>query len=266
MRLAFQPQFDCVGVLNVIDNGNITNIGSCVLVETKYVISAAHCFFSNEYRDSSINLNGINIKMAIVTKTSLIEAKNLRVQFCGQDYKVDSIFLNPSYYIDQTCDIAVIRLTEEVKLIHPAILSRNSVATGTEVTGVGFGTSGPANRPDLVDNYHVKIAGQNCIDSVGGKAIKGHPTTLIADFDPPDSSLNIRNLGSKKPLPLEYIPSGGDSGGGLFIHLNERWELVGICTGAGTNLEILMKTGYYCQLAEWTSVFNFQDWIKKCMQ
>jgi secreted trypsin-like serine protease len=65
------------------------------------------------------------------------------------------------------------------------------------------------------------------------------------------------------PRPLEYICSGGDSGGGLFRQKGNGWELIGICGGGGggVDLQILMKTGYYGQKMSWTRLSPFTSWI-----
>jgi secreted trypsin-like serine protease len=73
-------------------------------------------------------------------------------------------------------------------------------------------------------------------------------------------------MGSSIPQPLEYICSGGDSGGGLFREGKNGWELIGLCSGAGTNMEMLLATGYYGQTMNWTRVSTFNDWIKQSIK
>ena len=126
--------------------------------------------------------------------------------------------------------------------------------------GVGFGASGPANRPDFVSIQNKKIAGENVIDSVGGQKYLGFETLLICDFDIPTRK-DCNKLGSPTPRPLEYICSGGDSGGGLFRQKNNTWELIGICSGSGVDINQLMKTGYYGHTMEWTRVSLFTNWL-----
>ena len=128
------------------------------------------------------------------------------------------------------------------------------------VTGVGFGVSGKADKPESVVPLSKKIGGQNVIDSIAGYAYIGHPTLLMCDFDHPVNAACNR-MGSANPRPLEYITGGGDSGGGLFRESDGEWELVGICSGADTDIETLLSTGYYGQTMTWTRVSVFDNWI-----
>jgi hypothetical protein len=68
-------------------------------------------------------------------------------------------------------------------------------------------------------------------------------------------------MGSSVPRPLEYISTGGDSGGGLFRKKGNDWELIGICGGAGIDLAQFMETYYYGQIMEWTRVAAFTKWM-----
>jgi secreted trypsin-like serine protease len=69
-------------------------------------------------------------------------------------------------------------------------------------------------------------------------------------------------MGSATPLPLEFIVGAGDSGGGLFKKTKTGWKLIGITSGSGTEVERLMKTGYYGHIMRWTRVSVFEPWIK----
>jgi hypothetical protein len=76
-------------------------------------------------------------------------------------------------------------------------------------------------------------------------------------------------MGSATPLPLEWKPGGGDSGGGLFRQVKGQWQLVGIITGgphSGLDMEQYAKTGgYYGSITENARVSAFYDWIKGTM-
>ncbi|MGQ2982831.1 hypothetical protein [Flavobacterium sp.] len=108
------------------------------------------------------------------------------------------------------------------------------------------------------------IAGENTIDSLGGKKVNGHYAQLYADFDHPTRS-DCNMMGSSKPLPLEYTVAGGDSGGGLFPKNKGKWELIGICSGSEINIDKLMKVGYYGQSMNWVRVSVFEKWIRDPM-
>jgi hypothetical protein len=73
-------------------------------------------------------------------------------------------------------------------------------------------------------------------------------------------------MGNATPRPLEYVGSGGDSGGGLFRYNNKKWELAGIYSQTDINVLDIIKTGYYCAIMKWTRVSAFDDWISAEMK
>jgi hypothetical protein len=156
--------------------------------------------------------------------------------------------------------LVVLELAEPVAGIAPAYVNKMTDELHSNVIGVGYGVSGIASEPESVRPQQKKIAGQNVIDSIGGYAYIGNHSLLMCDFDHPEN-IQCNKMGSAAPRPLEYICGGGDSGGGLFRHNNGRWELIGICASANTNIETLLRTGYYGQVMHWTRVSVFDNWI-----
>jgi hypothetical protein len=133
-----------------------------------------------------------------------------------------------------------------------------------DVTGVGYGASGRADKPESVKLEHKKIAGESVVDSVGGPEFENHGTLLFCEFVSPNNK-----AGKHVARPLEYTPGAGDSGGGLFRQEGNDWELVGICSGEGTagvDIQRLLKTGYYGQTMSWTRVSTFTGWITEQMK
>lgn len=86
----------------------------------------------------------------------------------------------------------------------------------------------------------------------------GRHDIVIADS--PEKPL-VSRMRSAKPLALEYCPTGGDSGGGLFMHEAGQWKLVGICHATDGDPANFMKNGYYGDVAQWTRVSAFAGWI-----
>ena len=173
--------------------------------------------------------------------------------------------LHPNYLDSLTkgsCDIALLELEQPLKNMTSAKLNTAFDELNSNVVGVGYGASGPADRPDLVGLHNKKIAGENVIDRIGGQKYSGFETLLICDFDHP-ARKDCNKSGSTIPRPLEYICSGGDSGGGLFRKIRKKWELIGICSAAGTDIEQLIKTGYYGQTMEWTRISSFTKWVEE---
>ena len=273
--LAAQKQFDCVGM--VLKTEDKEKRGSCVLIGRKYVLSAAHVFMVKEYRLDTIYIdkNGkvapkaeaqgkIIVNQPVSSRAG--SAEDFQFRFGDRLYTGKRLKIYPCYLdtAQKFCgDIAVIELEEEVKDIEPAKLNRKFDELHSEITGVGYGASGPADKPQDVSLYMEKIAGQNVIDELDGATINGMPSLFAFDFDHPTRD-DCNRMGSAKPLPLEYKENGGDSGGGIFRKTDTGWELVGVVTGgpkSGVEVDRLLKTGYYGHISEQTRVSVFADWI-----
>ena len=259
LTLAAEKQFDCVGQVFQ----DTSAIGSCVLISDRFALSAAHVFIDSDTRYDTVEISGLTMVIDVGINDRLTDVAKLYLEFKGQKVEVKRLLLHPNYLDSLTtgsCDIAIIELEEPLNSISPAKLNTAFDELNSNVVGVGYGASGPANRPDLANVYHKKIAGENVVDSITGQKYLGIETLLVCDFDHPERK-DCNKSGSPVPRPLEYISSGGDSGGGLFRENNEKWELIGICSGGGTDLKQLMKTGYYGQIMEWTRVSAFTEWI-----
>jgi len=258
-KLANEKQFDCVGQVFK----DTSSSGSCVFISDRFGLSAAHVFIDSDTRPDTMKFNGQRLVTYVSYNHRVTDVNNLYLVFKGQKVKVKNLSLHPNYLgslSEGSCDIALLELEQPLKNITPAKVNAAFDELNSNVVGVGYGVSGPANRPDLVGSHNKKIAGENVIDSIGGQKYLGVETLLMCDFDHPTRK-DCNKLGSPIPRPLEYISSGGDSGGGLFRKKGDIWELVGICSGAETDIEQLMKTGYYGQTMEWTRISPFTKWI-----
>jgi secreted trypsin-like serine protease len=259
LRLAAKKQFNCVGKVFK----DTTFRASCVLIGNRFVLSAAHVFVESDKHPETIDMNGTKITVLNHVNERLIDVGKISLEFMGQRVKAKKITLHPAYLDSLTkhsCDIAVIELEKPVQNITPAIINRNFDELNAEVVGVGYGSSGIADNPESVKNYRKKIAGQNVIDSIGGQKYLGHETMLIADFDHPTRK-DCNKMGSPVPQPLEYCPSAGDSGGGLFRKNKKNWELIGVFSGTVIYFPQSRDLGYYGNTMEWTRVSAFSKWI-----
>lgn len=264
-ELAAEAQFNCVGI--ILENATQPH-GSCVLIGRRYVLSVAHCFIESETQKDTITVGNARVTTYKQVNRRLADITQYYFRFNRKLYRAKTITLHPAYLDPNTtgsCDIALIELAEEVKGITPMTLSTSFDELGSAVTGVGYGASGRADDPEDVGMYMEKIAGQNTVDTLEGYKLNGVSTLLSCDFDHPANKA-LNQTGSPIPQPLEYICSGGDSGGGLFREVKNGWELVGLCSGAGTNIDMLLVTGYYGQTMNWTRVSAFNDWIKQSIK
>lgn len=264
LNLANQKQFDCVG--EVFKDSKYS--GSCVLINERYVLSAAHIFIDG---DSEIDTQKINGQIYLIPKHYNFRQtapSHIILEFKGQKVNVKNIWVNPNYLVDVSknfWDIALLELENPIENIITPSINKGFNELNSEAVGVGYGSSGPANSPDLVNNYHRKIAGKNIVDSIGGDTYLGQPIYLLCDFDHPTRT-DCNKLGSPNPLHLEYIATGGDSGGGLFRKNEYGWELIGIFSGIILDTEQFAKTNYYGQKMRWTRTSVFANWIDSLMK
>lgn len=266
--LAAQPQFECAGQ---VINKHMAISGSCVLIGDRFVLCAAHVFMTaDQLPPDTMKHNGSIVLLSKYCKPRVDDIENYTFRFGRQIGYGKSLIIHP-VYLDSlhrgSCDIVIIELKEPIIGIAPAILGSGFDELNSLVTGIGWGASGKANEPQNVSIWFEEIAGRNIIDSVIGYVYNGKHTLLRADFDHPSNYKDCNKTGKPEPVQLEYLPSGGDSGGGLFRQ-NEKgvWELIGICTGAGVDIQQLLKTGYYGQLCDWTRVSVFRNWINETVQ
>lgn len=263
-KLAAEKQFDCVGM--IFDSKGAK--GSCVLIGDRYVVSAAHCFIESETVKDTMRVDGKPWTIYRNVNEHVANVAEFTFRFNRKRYSGKKATIYPAYTDSATkgnCDLVLIELTEPVKDVTPATLNTRADELQSMATGVGYGASGPADKPEEVDLYMEKIAGQNSIDTLEGYILNGIPTVLTCDFDHPTNA-NLNKTGPAKALPLEYVCSGGDSGGGLFRQKDGVYELIGICAGATTDLESILKNGYYGGLMHWTRIAVFADWIKATMK
>jgi len=282
-KLATQKQFDCVGM--VLDKYAVKQIGSCVLIGNKYVLSAAHLFIKSDIRQDTFFINKENKATKTLeeggSRVIAFDPVNMRpdeisefvFRFNRHLYSGQRLTIYPAYLkrltsgLDFDGDVALIELSDSVSDIAPARLNSSPDELHAVFTGVGYGQSGAADKPDEMGVYMEKIAGQNTIDKISGFEVDGQPVIMSSDFDHPTRK-DCNKMGSPKPLPLEYIAGGGDSGGGIFRQTGNEWLLIGIAGGgpeAGTNIFQLKKSGYYGQIMQSTRVSPFIPWIHETL-
>ncbi len=262
LALANREQFNCVGEIIGLKDNNWKGKGSFVLIDSVTILTAAHCFFGELKKDTIVNYRGQKFNTFIVTGKYQRDLSEFRFKVMNTILKAKSILLHPGYLKDESGDLALIKLETPVRGIKELNINSSFDEMHDTVTGVGFGVSGPGNKPELVNDYHIKIAGQNTIDSIGGQVLNAIGTRLYADFDSPDKKEGCNKMGSATPLELEYTIGAGDSGGPLFSYKDHRLCLTGIAVYGSKTVANLLKNGYYCELTGWLRVSAFAGWIK----
>lgn len=153
-------------------------------------------------------------------------------------------------------DLALVELESEVKGIKPAIRYRGQAEVGAIITKVGYGFIGDGLNGLQSPRHQERLGGHNVIDAAGGTldSRKFSPDVLVCDFDNP-ASPEANTLGSPAPVELEIGGSKGDSGGGCFAKIDDKWQLVGIVSGG------LKRDIKYGAVLALTRVSSANQWI-----
>lgn len=264
MELATDEAFAGTGQLYSFTDGVWRLGGSCVLIDSLHVLTAAHCVTEDIKKDTVVEYRGYKVSTYVSLGKKECKPSRFWVLINGQHVTAKRVVCYPGYLKDGVHDLAVIELKEPVRNTVCIPLNTNMDEVGDTVTGVGFGGSGTADGRIAVSGYSIKIAGQNIIDSAGGVMVHNKPSRLYMDLDCPSGSYST--LGSNIPLAMEYGVKGGDSGGPLFRKKNNRWELIGILCGSDGSLPFSEAQGYYGQVDNWTRISAFYDWINETVR
>lgn len=268
LDLAKESQFDCVG--QVYRNGK--PVASCVLIDNKFILSAAHVFVeSDKVQDTLILDNGDMMVRNVPVNHRIANPGDFYFVFGEHKLYASKIRIHPNFLdkekkINHHFDLSLVTLTRSKHNIKPAKINLKKNELSSKVVGVGYGASGKADKPHEVIRGKKKIAGENVVDSLGGAKLHGDNTQLLCDFDHPRLE-KFNKIGSKTAMPLEYTASGGDSGGGLFRRVNKHnWELIGVFSSYKSDLKLLSESNsYYGTLMFWTRVSVFKSWIEEQM-
>jgi hypothetical protein len=261
-NLAHQSQFDGVG--KVVKNDTL--IGSCVLLNNRYVLSVGHNFVENDFHWDTAYLGETKVLANLPYNHRLADISQFYFVFGKDSIKGKKLTVPDEFKnaLDKSiCDIAVIELESEAHVKPNYFLNDKLDELSSTVTLVGYGSSGQANQTKL-EKSGTKLAGQNTIDSMGGFRFNDKATVLFCDMDSPtDKTCN--KMGSPTPLLLEYFISGGDSGGPVFREINGKMELVGLCKSSSIDGKQFTKTSYYGQVMKLTRLSPFKQWIEICI-
>jgi hypothetical protein len=260
-KYADKTEFNCIGKIFQ----NEIFVGSCVLISNKIVLSAAHVFITHEFRTDTIQMNGQIVIANVPISNEIGDIHSYQLIFGNKKYKIEKIkmyeqYINAGYKGD--ADIALVELTESVSNVENANLANFISSINDTITSVGYGPLFTINESFAQSLYkkQIKNAGNNIIDSLGGEIIVDHPTKIYTDLD-------CNHLSNKKSNPndiaynIEYLPTGGDSGGGLFEFRNGKYYLIGLCSGTFFDIKKQAQSGYCGQIGIYTSLLPFKLWI-----
>lgn len=230
-EIARQHEFDCVGRYSISETEEDYAVG--VLISSKWVLTAAHFV-----KDSTVWKFGDNFyRTKRIVKHPKLQPNSEETQFTGWD-------------------MALVELESSVNDIEPAQRYRGNEELGRTITKIGYGFSGNGKSGMLTPRTQEKLGGQNIIDAIGGvfENRKFSTSVMVCDFDNPENPKS-NQFGSPIPLELEIGGSKGDSGGGVFMHDNGTFVLVGIVSGA------LSRQIKYGSVMAFARVSKANEWI-----
>jgi hypothetical protein len=234
LSLGANPAYASVGSL-LVKEGGTTFAASGVLINTSWVLTAAHCVDGATALTFSLN---------------------------GQNYTGTRWLADPSWNGDPLhgYDIGLIQLATPATTVKPATRYTSTRELGQVATIVGYGKSGTGWTGGTT-NDGKKRGGQNTVDATAvGPAKNG--TVLLADFDSPWWT-TVSTMGSNKPLNLESLIGPGDSGCGLFLDAAGGPQLAGIASYVQATDG--KADGSYGDIAGFTRVSSFNSWIDSAM-
>ena len=187
----------------------------------------------------------------VLTAAHVVEGDTTRFVLRNQTYDANEVVLHPEWdgRVFNGNDMALVRLNRPVSGIKPADYSTQLEPIGQVATFAGYGQSGDGLSGRVGETGNLN-AGQNTLDAVGSDFwLLLDESLMMADFDyayPLDitqsgnnalgqtqiptalsGSTHINRMGSPDPLPLEALPGGGDSGGGVFVEQDGKQVLIG---------------------------------------
>lgn len=199
------------------------------------------------------------------------EPKRLQAVVGADRYRVVEAVVHPDYetgILGHGVDLALLRLERPVADIAAAARYRGRGERGRTGISVGFGVAGSGSRVITdPEPAGTKRAGTNTVDRIGGE-IDGRTLPddfLIADFDDPERRVGNRT-GAGEPLPLEYLPLGGDSGGGLYLEQDGEMRLAGIVSGSTIQVHDDLDHGLYGSLIYWVRLSDHGAWIDEVIR
>ena len=232
-----ENEYPAVGKIGSFDGVNTTYYGSATLISKRHILTAAHCAIDN---DLQLSHNSIRFKCHDGTTLNGTREYNSKRIFIHPEYDPNKLSFGTSEEGDETNDIAIIELDEDVVGVDPIKFSSPNFENGGEdpiagdtLTSVGYGYGGTGNINDppywIIDGdaeggiireedqgspdygrpiYGIKRKGNVNIDIVTNKRI-------IWYFDSDNESSN----------------SNGDSGGPQLFDINGEPYIVSVTSG-----------------------------------
>ena len=247
--MAAQAWYPGVGQVTWNESG-FSDSASATYIGGGWLLTAAHVADGTNYTGAGIS----NFHFLLNGSTYTADASVVGKFFVSPGWQSSNRNLNAGQ------DIGLVRLTSSPN-VPPANLYSQSDELGRVGTVVGYGYGGRGSAGYNSFTPDLKRAGNNTLDVFGGAAnVAAYSSNLVfLDFDNPNSAADS-SWGSSTPLPYEFLPTLGDSGGGLFINVNGIDYLAGV-DSVGASVDGFTNSDYG-DMAGFTRVSQFIPWIQ----
>ncbi len=274
------PDFSSVVFFNYSLDGseNYNYVASGVLVTPDWILTAGHNFYVAEEQDNPAPVSGISVLTGNDPNNPTGTYSVEKLVFFPSWIEVNNDFLNAN-------DMCLVKLSTPITNITPAELNDASETIGDTIWYCGFGDYSQRDGQDP-DLYSKKHALENILDrkvngitsTSGGQTYTGG--LLAFDFDSPTGEINslgdnivnedeaLLGTGSSDAYATDFegatIP--GDSGGPIFIKVNDKWKVCGVLSGGANEPFDEYEEGGYGDISVFISVSSHIDWILSVIQ
>lgn len=204
---------------------------AATVIHQQWALTAAHC-----------------VEQTLLGNT-LANGRDFAVLIAGQNREIDAVIIHPEFDVEDAADVdlALLRFKQASTTPRPMPLHLQELESDAIVTLLGWGYFGLGTTGRQYNDGSLRLA-MNRVTDVDRRF-------RIRFDDPRDSA--------SEALPLEGMPSLGDSGGPALLENENGLFLVGITVGEVETDDFSEETqGKYGAVAVYESVVSQLDWIE----
>lgn len=204
---------------------------AATVIHRQWALTAAHC-----------------VEQTLLGNT-LANGRDFAVSVAGQDREIDAVIIHPQFDLEDASDVdlALLRFRHASALPRAMPIRLQELEVDSIVSLLGWGYFGLGTIGRQYNDGSLRLA-KNRITDLG-------PRFRIRFDDPRDSG--------SQALPLEGMPSLGDSGGPALFDSGAGMFLVGITVGEVESEDFSEETqGKYGAVAVYERVAMHIDWIE----